>query len=159
ARVYESVATTPDELLLFFHHVPYTYKLHSGKTVIQQVYDSHYEGAERAQQFVEQWKSLRGRIDDDRYAAVLARLEYQAGHAVVWRDAICNWFLRVSGIPDAQGRVGRYPERIEAETMELRGYVPLTVQPMETASGGKAVECVPPAQHCEAFFRFQGSPG
>src|SRR5260370_42153473 len=94
AQRFESVATTPDELLLFFHHVPYTHVLHSGKTVIQHIYDSHYEGAERAQQLVEEWKSLKRRIDEERYAAVLARLEYQAGHAIVWRDAICNWFLR-----------------------------------------------------------------
>ena len=48
AKMYESVETTPDELLLFFHHVPYSYKLHSGKTVIQHIYDSHYDGASRA---------------------------------------------------------------------------------------------------------------
>ena len=35
AKIYESAASTPDELLVFFHHVPYTYRLHSGKTVIQ----------------------------------------------------------------------------------------------------------------------------
>ena len=58
------------------------------------------------------------------YGQVLARLEYQAGHAVVWRDAICNWFLRTSGIPDAKGRVGNYPDRVEAEAMQLKGYTP-----------------------------------
>ncbi|MGH9549513.1 MAG: alpha-glucuronidase family glycosyl hydrolase, partial [Terriglobales bacterium] len=41
-RLYESEKTTPDNLLLFFHHVPYTYVLRSGKTVIQHIYDSHY---------------------------------------------------------------------------------------------------------------------
>jgi alpha-glucuronidase len=43
AKVYENVATTPDDLLLFFHHVPYSHKLHSGSTVIQYIYDSHYQ--------------------------------------------------------------------------------------------------------------------
>ena len=52
AKIYESVATTPDDLLLFFHHVPYTYKLHDGKTVIQYIYDSHYEGAAQAAELV-----------------------------------------------------------------------------------------------------------
>ena len=42
-----------------------------------------------------------------RTAPSLVRLEYQAGHAIVWRDAICNWFLRTSGIPDEKGRVGK----------------------------------------------------
>jgi alpha-glucuronidase len=159
AKVYESLATTPDELLLFFHHVPYTYVLHSGKTVIQHIYDSHYEGAQQAQQFVEQWRSLEGRIDHERYEAVLSRLEYQAGHAIVWRDAVCNWFLRMSGITDTKRRVGSYPDRIEAESMKLRGYRVVDVDPAETASRGKAVECPPTAAACVATFRFQRPAG
>jgi alpha-glucuronidase len=159
AKSYESLATTPDELLLFFHHVPYTYVLHSGKTVIQHIYDSHYAGAEAAANLIQQWNSLKGRVDGERYAEVLKRLEYQAGHAIVWRDAVCNWFLRVSGIPDQRGRVGHYPGRIEAEGMQLQGYVPFDVIPSEDASGGKAVECAPPAQKCSAAFRFDGAAG
>ncbi|MGC1415047.1 MAG: alpha-glucuronidase family glycosyl hydrolase [Candidatus Acidiferrum sp.] len=159
AKVYESLSTTPDNLLLFFHHVPYTFVLHSGKTVIQYIYDSHYEGAEAAANLVEQWKSLQGRVDDERYADVLKRLEYQAGHAIVWRDAVCTWFFRISGIPDQQGRVGHYPGRIEAEAMQLQGYVPFDVVPSEDASGGKAVECAAPAQKCFAAFRFDGRAG
>ena len=119
---YESPANCPDDLLLFFHHVPYTHVLHSGKTVIQQVYDSHYEGAERAGDYVQQWQSLQGRIDEERYTAVLQRIKYQAGHAIVWRDAICNWFHRISGLADAQGRVGHPPGRIGAEATRLEGY-------------------------------------
>ncbi|MGO9228009.1 MAG: alpha-glucuronidase family glycosyl hydrolase [Bryobacteraceae bacterium] len=46
ARAWESLATCPDDLLLFLHHVPYTYVLRDGKTVIQSLYDSHYDGAE-----------------------------------------------------------------------------------------------------------------
>jgi alpha-glucuronidase len=159
AKLYESRRTTPDELLLFFHHVPYTYVLHSGKTVIQHIYDSHYDGAERAQQYVRQWETLQGRIDEERYAATLERLQYQAGHAIVWRDAVDNWFLRISGIPDAKGRVGHDPDRIEAESMQLQGYQLLDVARAETASGGKAVECAPPTQTCTAAFTFQGKAG
>ena len=159
ARMYESPGTTPDELLLFFHHVPYTYALSSGKTVIQHIYDSHYAGAQLAAGFVNQWKTLKGRVDEERYAEVLKRLEYQAAHAIVWRDAVCNWFFQTSGIPDKQGRVGHYPGRIEAEAMQLDGYVPFEVVPRETASGGKAIECAPPAQKCIASFSFKGEAG
>ena len=154
---YESLAACPDNLLLFFHHVAYTYELHSGKTVIQHIYDSHYEGAERAQQYVSQWESLKGKIDDERYRAVLTRLQYQAGHAIVWRDAICNWFYRLSGIPDEKGRVGHHPDRIEAEGMQLQGYVPFDITPWEAASNGKAIEC---REHsCTAATRFEGADG
>jgi alpha-glucuronidase len=159
AKMYESVNTTPDELLLFFHHVPYTYELRSEKTVIQHIYDSHYAGAQLAAGFVKQWRTVKGRVDEERYEEVLKRLEYQAGHAIVWRDAICNWFFQISGIPDRLGRVGHYPDRIEAEAMQLQGYMPFDVVPRETASGGRAIECAPPEQKCSATFRFQGAAG
>ncbi len=159
ANKYEAAHTTPDELLLFFHHVPYTYKLRSGETVIQHIYDSHYDGARQAAVSVTNWQSLQSRVDWQRYQDVLRRLEYQAGHAIVWRDAICNWFARISGIPDEKGRVGHYPGRVEAEDMELRGYAPFNVTPWEAASGGKAIECPPPLESCTATFHFTGSPG
>ena len=57
-KQYETLKAIPDNLLLFFHHVPYTYVLHSGETVIQYIYDSHYEGAERVREYVREWKSL-----------------------------------------------------------------------------------------------------
>jgi alpha-glucuronidase len=159
AKLYESLEACPDELILFMHHVPYTHRLHSGKTVIQHIYDTHYEGAAAAGTFVTQWTSLERRIDEQRYREVLARLEYQAGHAQVWRDAICNWFLRTSGIADAMGRAGAFPGRIEAETMQLEGYQPLEVTRFEAASGGKAVACAASGRPCAAQFRFDGASG
>ncbi len=159
-KEFETLAATPDSLLLFFHHVPYTYRLKSSKTVIQHIYDSHYKGAERVREFVKMWESIRNLVgDDERYEFVLKRLRYQEGHAIVWRDAVCNWFLRMSGIPDAKGRVGHSPHRIEAESMQLQGYVPVDVEPSETASGGKAVACQPPAGECAASVDFRGSSG
>lgn len=158
-KIYEPVANTPDDLLLFFHHVPYTYKLRSGKSVIQTIYDSHYDGAARTNDFVATWRPLRGHVDDERYGDVLAQLDYQSGHAIVWRDAINNWFHRISGIPDAKGRVGHHPDRVEAEAMELKGYEPVDVTPWEGASGGKAVICAQEAQSCSAQTKFNGAPG
>ncbi len=149
AKTYENLATTPDDLLLFFHHVPYTYKLHDGKTVIQYIYDSHYEGAEQAAELEREWATLEGKIDQKLYEDVRARLEYQGGHAIVWRDAIVQYFLKLSEIPDEKGRAGHYPGRLEAEDAKLTGYKIIDVKPWEDASGGKAVTCqastVPPA--------------
>ena len=153
-KLYETLPATPDELLLFFHHVPYSYVLHSGKTIIQSIYDSHYEGVERVRVSLQQWQSLHKHVDEQRYSLVLGQVRYQLGHGTVWRDAICNWFLRTSGIPDARGRVGHDPNRIEAESMHLQGYTPVDVEPAEVASGGKAVVCQPPAQTCTARFTF-----
>ncbi|MGB8259492.1 MAG: alpha-glucuronidase family glycosyl hydrolase [Terracidiphilus sp.] len=144
ARIYEDAKITPDELLLFFHHVPYTWRLHSGKTVIQHIYDSHYEGAEQAEELRRQWATLEGRIDQPLYEQMRDRLRYQAGHAIVWRDAIVQYFLKLSGIPDDKGRAGHHPNRLEAEDAKLTGYKIIDVQPWEDASGGKAVSCEAP---------------
>ena len=157
ARMYETVENTPDDLILFMHHVPYTQKLKSGKTVIQFIYDSHYEGADAVEKYVTDWKALKGRVDDRRYEEVLAQLQYQAGQAIVWRDAVAGWFFKASRIPDARNRVGNYPGRIEAESAVLTGYAASAVTPPESASAEKAVECR--ANSCTATFKYDGPAG
>jgi alpha-glucuronidase len=159
AERFESAETCPDALLLFMHHVPYTHTLDSGKTVIQHVYDSHYEGARDAARLAGQWQSLKGRIDDKRYEAVLSRLNYQAGHAKVWRDAVCSWFLQKSGIADNEGRVGNYPNRVEAESLTLEGYEPQNVTPWETASGGQSAQCTDASGKGALSMKFDGKSG
>ncbi|KAK4148663.1 alpha-glucuronidase A [Chaetomidium leptoderma] len=140
AAMYEDVATTPDNLLLWFHHVPYTQVLKSGKTVIQHFYDAHYAGSATAQTFPELWKTLKGRIDDERYEHVLYRLVYQAGHSLVWRDSVNTFYFNKSGIADTGGRVGNHPYRIEAEDMTLAGgYRRYDVSPFEAASGARCI--------------------
>ena len=88
ARIYESLASTPDELLLFFHHVPYTYVLHSGKTVIQHIYDSHYEGAAHVEEFVRSGNLCKQHVDNERYTDVLATPRISGGprHRLARRD-------------------------------------------------------------------------
>ena len=157
AGMYDSLATCPDDLLLFFHHVPWTYKLHSGKTVIQYVYDSHYKGAEEAAQLAAEWATLKGKIDPALYQDERARLEYQAGHAIVWRDAIVQYFLKESSIPDAQGRAGHFPGRMEVEDARLTGYTVIDVNPWEDASRGKAVSCA--EKSCAAEWTYNGQAG
>ena len=141
AAMYTSLKTCPDDLLLFMHHVPYTWRLHTGKTVIQTIYDDHYRGAQEAAGLVVQWKSLDGLIDPERYSKVLTLLDYQAGHAIVWRDAVDRWFAKMSGIDDDQHRIDHDPNRITASQMHLDGYTPVDVDPWETASSGKAYAC------------------
>jgi alpha-glucuronidase len=139
AKIFENPETTPDELLLWFHHVPYTRRLKSGKTVIQHFYDAHYDGAQNAQTFHVRWEALRGLIDDQRFEHTLFRLTYQAGHALVWRDSICNFYLAKCGIPDEHNRVGNYKWRVKAQDMQLSGYKVVSITPFEAAFGGHAI--------------------
>lgn len=101
---YESVTACPEQLLLFFHHVPYTWRLHDGQTVIQEIYDRHFAGVDRVRGFVRAWATLQGRIDDERFAAVRARLEDQVGLAEAWCRSVNGYFQHLSGIPDARHR-------------------------------------------------------
>ncbi|WP_456785827.1 alpha-glucuronidase [Cellulomonas sp. P5_C5] len=102
--VYESVETCPDELLLFFHHVPYTHVLHSGSTVIQHLYDTHADGYDEVVRMAAAWESVRGRVPEPFFDRVTDRLVEQERSAREWRDQLRSAFHRRSGVPDATGR-------------------------------------------------------
>ena len=101
---YEDLSTCPDELLLFFHHVPYTHVLQSGKTVIQHIYDTHFRGVEKVLEYQALWDSLKDSLDEESYFNVKERLAWQYENAVNWRDQVNTYFYRKSGIPDEKGR-------------------------------------------------------
>ncbi len=104
ASMYNSPDECPDELVLFFHHLPYTHKLHSGKTVIQHIYDTHFEGYEEAKGLAAKWDTLKGKVDEDIYENVRERFERQLSNAREWCDQVNSYFFRKSGIPDEKGR-------------------------------------------------------
>lgn len=105
AARYETLEACPDEYLLFFHHVPYGHVLHSGRTVIQHIYDSHFAGVEAVEAMRGRWAALRGALPARVVAEVDARLDEQLRCAVEWRDQINTYFFRKSGVPDAHGRL------------------------------------------------------
>lgn len=103
-EIYEDAETCPDELLCFFHHVSFGHRLHSGQTVIQHIYDSHFAGVEEVGTLLGLWRSLQDRIDPLRYRLVRTRLSHQLVLAMEWRDVLINYFWRLSGVADARGR-------------------------------------------------------
>ncbi|MCL2464159.1 MAG: alpha-glucuronidase [Micrococcales bacterium] len=102
--IYESLAGCPDELLLFFHHVPYDHVLRGGKTVVQHVYDTHFAGVAAVERMRANWRGLAGLVDAALFARVDELLDEQVRCAGEWRDQLTTYFWRHSGIPDAQGR-------------------------------------------------------
>ena len=76
---------------------------------------------------------------------------------MVWRAGVSRCLHRASGTAEARGRVDHYPDRMEAESAALDGYVVKDVTPWETASGDRAVEC--PAAVCRAAFHYAGPSG
>lgn len=104
ATAYNSVESCPEELLLFFHHVPYTHVLKTGKTLIQHIYDSHFEGYDEAEGFAKAWDGLEEKVDAEVFANVKERFGRQLANARDWRDQVNTYFYRKSGIPDEKGR-------------------------------------------------------
>jgi len=104
AEKYETIENCPDELLLFFHHVPYTHELDTGKTVIQHIYDSHFRGVAAVKELQGHWEKLEGKVDETIYKNVKNRLEMQLENAVEWRDQVNTYFHRISGIDDQYDR-------------------------------------------------------
>ena len=104
AEIYESLDKCPDELLLFFHHVPYSHRLKSGETVIQHIYNTHFDGVDQVVELRDKWLGLRGLVAEERFTRILQRLEEQLEHAKEWRDVINSYFFRKTGIADELGR-------------------------------------------------------
>ena len=89
-------ATTPDELLLWFHRLPWDYEMKSGRTLWDELVRAYTRGAEEARALETRWTSLRGAVDDERYQAVLAKLRRQTADAAAWRDKCLRYFQAFS---------------------------------------------------------------
>ena len=85
-------ASTPDDLLLWFHHLPWDYRMKSGRTLWDELVLSYGRGVDEAKGLELRWATLRGRIDEARYQAVLAKLRRQSDDAKAWRDKCVAYF-------------------------------------------------------------------
>lgn len=104
ASMYDNPETCPEELLLFFHHMPYTHKLKSGKTIIQHIYDTHFEGVEEVEKMVAAWDGLKEVLPEEEFTNAAKRLQLQLTNAKEWRDQVNSYFFRKSGIADEKNR-------------------------------------------------------
>jgi alpha-glucuronidase len=89
-------ATTPETLLLWFHRLPWDFKLRSGGTLWEGLVRHYTRGAEQAASFEKKWQALRGTLDEERFAHVAAKLRRQAADAAAWRDKCLRYFQQFS---------------------------------------------------------------
>jgi len=102
--LYSNLETCPEEVLLYFHRLPYDYKLKNGKKLLQFIYDSHFEGYEDVEGFIKTWESLKPLLPECAYESVMARFQLQLANAREWRDVVNTYFYRLTGVPDEKGR-------------------------------------------------------
>jgi alpha-glucuronidase len=104
AAVFADPASCPENVILFFHRLRYDYIMKNGETLLQNIYDTHFEGCDEAEQMLEQWKGLKNSLQPEVYESVLSRFERQLINAREWRDQINTYFWRKTGITDKRGR-------------------------------------------------------
>jgi alpha-glucuronidase len=104
AAIFNDPAACPENLILFFHRLRYDYTMKNGETLLQNIYDSHFEGYDEAKAMVEAWAGLKDEINEEVYSSVLSRFERQLDNAREWRDQINTYFYRKTGIADKRGR-------------------------------------------------------
>jgi alpha-glucuronidase len=97
--MFDSLATCPETLLLWFHRCGWDYQLHSGQTLWSGLVTHYYEGARQAAGMQRTWASLEGRIDPQRHREVADRLLIQVADAAKWRDHILTYFQQFSKMP------------------------------------------------------------
>ncbi len=101
---YADPAVCPDHLLLFFHRVPYQAVMSDGRTLIQRIYDDHFEGCEAVDAMSQTLCQIAPSLPEDDSRVCLDRMEKQKLNAREWRDVVNTFFHRLSGADDAKGR-------------------------------------------------------
>ena len=104
SAMLENPATCPEENILFIHRLRYDFVMRNGETLLQNIYNTHFEGYDEVEAMIAEWKSLEKSLSPEVYKSVLSRFERQLNNAREWRDQINTYFYRKTGIADKQGR-------------------------------------------------------
>jgi alpha-glucuronidase len=120
---FDNVKTTPEEYLLWFHHLPWTYKMKSGNTLWNELADHYYRGAAAVQQMQQTWNKMEGKVDQERFKAVKDMLVIQEREAKWWRDGCLLYFQTFSKMP--------IPAKYEKPAFDLATYMNPKFIPMK----------------------------
>jgi len=98
-EIYGNIKTTPENLILWFHHVPWNYKMKDGKTMWEELCYKYDSGVRRVRDYQNIWNKMQAYVDNERFTDVQAKLKIQAEDAVWWKDACLLYFQTFSKQP------------------------------------------------------------
>ncbi|MNK36376.1 Extracellular xylan exo-alpha-(1-_2)-glucuronosidase precursor [compost metagenome] len=98
-NIYGNIKTTPENLILWFHHVPWDYKMKDGKTLWEELAYKYDSGVKNVRDYQKTWDVLQKFVDEDRFKSVQSRLKIQSKDAVWWKDACLLYFQQYSKMP------------------------------------------------------------
>ena len=98
-RLYNDINTCPENLLAWFHHVPWDHKMKSGRTFWDELCHKYDEGVHEARRFLAIWDAMQPWIDEQRFNEVQRKLRIQVRDSEWWRDACLLYFQTFSKRP------------------------------------------------------------
>jgi alpha-glucuronidase len=90
------VETTPENLLLWFHHVPWTQPMKSGRTLWDELVTRYGQGVSEVETMAANWAKLKPYVDAERFDITADYLRLQHRDALLWRDASVAYFSSLS---------------------------------------------------------------
>ena len=117
-RLYNDINTCPENLIAWFHHVPWDHKMKSGRTFWDELCHKYDDGVHQARQFLAVWEAMKPYVDCQRFCDVQRRLRIQARDAEWWRDACLLYFQTFSKRPIPQDM--EHPVHNLDEMMQFR---------------------------------------
>ena len=90
--MYDDINTCPERYLLWFHHVPWSYRMKSGRTVYEEMQFHYNRGVEEVEDFVRIWQEVKPIIDEQRWQEVNTRMQHQLENAREWRKVCLDYF-------------------------------------------------------------------
>jgi len=95
-EIFNDPGQCPEELLLWFHHLPWDYRMKSGRTLWDEICLRYDRGVQQVEEYRTYWETLKGHIDDEQHDHVSQLLAIQAYEAQWWRDACLAYFRTFS---------------------------------------------------------------
>ena len=101
-RLYNDINTCPENLLAWFHHVPWDHKMKSGHTFWDELCHKYDDGVHEARRFLAIWDAIQPYVDAQRFEEMQRKLRIQARDSEWWRDACLLYFQTFSKRPIPQ---------------------------------------------------------
>ncbi len=112
--IFNDPRSCPENLLLWFHHLPWYHVMKSGRTLWDEMCIKYQEGVDSAEDYLTYWESLEGKIDGEQFGHVRQMLSIQAKEARWWKDACLTYFQTFSRMP--------FPDGVEQPLHNLEYY-------------------------------------
>lgn len=115
ASMFNDVNTCPDIYLLWFHHLPWDFKMKNGRTLWDDICYHYNTGLHQVHQFQQIWEKVQPYVDAEKFSNVKERLNMQINNAQLWNDGSVLYFQKFSKRPipaDIDQPVGKLEEII-----------------------------------------------